>query len=185
MRGSALRWCVSPPDIFRLVPINYYGLCWLLLNVHDIRRHPQVRAYSFVRFLRYLLHEVCWSRTLWRCAHLSTSCSLCIPLLFVSTGLCSLASFSACLTTNHSRKKSGQALRLTNRLHQLACERLALSGISVSFDTCAHAGRKQNVCAMAGWSVSWKFLSSFNVWCRGTVQFFKIPQLYKHERCAE
>ena len=45
-------------------------------------------------------------------------------------------------------------LRLTNKLHQLACKRFALSGIFKVYSiTFAHAGRTQKVCAMAGFGV--------------------------------
>jgi predicted nucleic acid-binding Zn-ribbon protein len=36
---------------------------------------------------------------------------------------------------------------------------------------------------MVGFSVSYKFISSFNVWSRGTVKCFKVPPLRKHKRC--
>ena len=45
---------MSPPRIAGLVPINYYGVCWLLLDVHDIRRPPQVRHLSFRLSLPHL-----------------------------------------------------------------------------------------------------------------------------------
>jgi hypothetical protein len=38
---------------------------------------------------------------------------------------------------------------------------------------------------MVGFSVSYKFISSFNVWSRGTVKCFKVPPLRKHKRCKD
>lgn len=35
---------------------------------------------------------------------------------------------------------------------------------------------------MVGFGVSYKFLSSFNVWPRGTLKRFKVPPLRKHKR---
>ena len=84
-------------------------------------RSPQVRTYSFLRFLRHLPNRDCWLRASQRCACLPSLSGLRMPFLFVSTGFCSPASFTA-----SSRKTS---LRLTNRLHQLACKGLPPSGI--------------------------------------------------------
>jgi hypothetical protein len=84
-------------------------------------RSPQVRTYSFLRFLRHLPKRDCWLRALQRCAYLPSLFGLRMPFLFVSTGFCSLASFTVCLTAT--------SLRLANSLHQLACKGLSPSGI--------------------------------------------------------
>ena len=71
-----IRFCPSPN-----VPIFFFRVLWLLLTswcieTESIPRPPQVRAYSFLRFLRHLPNMVCWSRALQRCACLPTSFSL-------------------------------------------------------------------------------------------------------------
>ena len=87
------------------------------------KRPPQVRAHSFIRFLRYLLHALCWPKGLWSCGHSPNVCSLLYRFCSSVPEVRSLASFSACLTTNHLTT-CYQAIFI-----QHACERLSLSEI--------------------------------------------------------
>ena len=50
-----------------------------------------------------------------------------------NTEFCSLAFFTAFLTENQPRKNAGQALRLTNKLYQLACKGLAPAKVLCTF----------------------------------------------------
>ena len=64
----------------------------------------------------------------------------------VSTGVCSLASFSACLAANHPRKKPGGRLcdLLTGFTNLPVRDSHSLEYLGI-FDTCAHAGHTQCV----------------------------------------
>jgi hypothetical protein len=90
-------------------------------HVHDIGRPPRVRASSFLRFLRHLPDQACWLRALQCCACLPSCpgliCRFCSSVPDFAVPLPSL------------RGSLHTSLRLANRLHQLAYEGFAPSGI--------------------------------------------------------
>ena len=106
-------------------------------------RSPQVKHLSFIRSLRHLPIRDCWLRASQRCACLPSRTSLCMPFLFslprtwcgVSTGICAKGPTGMALphafgivSLPSDVQSLVPPLRLTNRLHQLACKGLAPFG---------------------------------------------------------
>jgi len=97
--------CKASPIYRGLLPLTTMASADFSICITYSSRSPQVRTYSFIRFLRHLPFRDCWSRASQRCACLPSLIGLCMPFLFVSTGFCSLASFNVYLTVNHDFTK--------------------------------------------------------------------------------
>jgi hypothetical protein len=87
--------------------------------------HDGIRTYSLLRCLRHLPNRDCWSRASQRCACLPSLNGLRMSFLFVST--VPMPRDVVSLPSLHPSRKT--SLRLTNRLHQLACKGLSPSRI--------------------------------------------------------